>query len=309
MTGRTAVIIVSFHQLGDVARCLEALSKQTFRNFDVIICENGDVAALTALQAALPTVLPGGQAVRVIADHANPGYAGAINHCLSATPDAAAWWVLNPDTQPEPGALQAMAERLSRGDADAVGGLILSADGQHATAGGLWRAWAARAVSLPWPPNGQDRLLRRVDYLSGASFLVSRAFVERNGLLRDDYFLYAEEVEWFVRARRHGLRLAVEPRARVIHAQGTATGSGEGHRTRPRLPIHLDERNKLLVVRDTQAWLLPVAMACACAFAILRYARHGAWRQLGYALSGWWDGVCNRRGKPAFIRARAGSNG
>lgn len=302
MADNIVVVIVSFRQVADVAACLSALARQTQSGFDVIICENGDEAALAALRAELPARLPGGQGVRIIADHTNPGYAGAINRCMSATADAPAWWVLNPDTLPEPDALAHLSAALVAG-ADAVGGTILAADGGHATAGGKWHAWAARAVALPAPGNGNPRPVppARVDYLSGASFLVSRAFVERNGPLREEYFLYAEEVEWFVRARRRGLAIAVEPQARVMHAQGTATGSGMGHRERPRMPIHLDERNKLLVVRDTQPWLLPIAIPASLAFAVARYAPRGAWRQLGYALSGWWDGLCNRRGKPDYL--------
>lgn len=304
MADRISVVIVSFRQPDDVAQCLAALARQTNGDFDVIICENGGEVALAAMQDRLPDRLPGGQGIRLIADHDNPGYAGAINRCMAATPDAMGWWVLNPDTVPDDDALRAMWSRLASGDADAVGGIIVSADGAHATAGGMWRAWAARAVSLPWPVTAGGNAPvapAHVDYLSGASFLVSHDFVARNGPLRDDYFLYAEEVEWFIRARRNGLRLAVEPRARVVHAQGTATGSGEGHRSRPRLPIHLDERNKLLVVRDSTPLLLPMAIGCAAAFAVVRYARRGAWQQLGYALSGWWDGVCDRRGKPGFL--------
>ncbi len=46
-------------------------------------------------------------------------------------------------------------------------------------------------------------------------------FVEVNGLMREDYFLYAEEVEWCLRAKRRGLRLGLAPAARILHVRPT----------------------------------------------------------------------------------------
>lgn len=68
------------------------------------------------------------------------------------------------------------------------------------------------------------------------------------------------------------------------------------------LPIYLDERNKLHVVRDTAPARLPVAAVTSLLFTAGRFARRGAWRQWGYALAGWSAGLRNRRGPPAWMR-------
>ena len=59
---------------------------------------------------------------------------------------------------------------------------------------------------------------REQSYLNGASMLVGRRFLEAVGPMREDYFLYAEESEWFLRAARRGMRLGFAPAARVMHA-------------------------------------------------------------------------------------------
>src|SRR3546814_5299031 len=84
------------------------------------------------------------------------------------------------------------------------------------------------------------------------------------------------------------------PEARVLHNQGASTGSGQSVRTRPRLPIYLDERNKMLVTRDCFAGRLPIAAVAALGLLALRFLRRGAWKQFGYGLAGWRDGLANR---------------
>ncbi|MCW5758147.1 MAG: glycosyltransferase [Phenylobacterium sp.] len=102
-----AIAIVGFRNAGDIVACLHALESSEHTDFEVVICENGGAAAFDALQAALPARLGGGQPVRIIMAEGNVGYAGGVNRAMAAAPDADAWWVLNPDTEAEPGALGA----------------------------------------------------------------------------------------------------------------------------------------------------------------------------------------------------------
>jgi GT2 family glycosyltransferase len=302
-----SVGIVSFRNSDDVVHCLEALSGQTFRAFDVVVCENGGAEAYAALRSRAPATLPGGQSVRLVQAPGNGGFASGVNICLRAAPDADAWWVLNPDTRPDPEALGAMVERLQRGDCEAVGCTLYGPDGLVQSDGGLWRAWLARAVVL-----GRGRSVSvaadapdveaRQNFLIGASILLGRSFLAAAGPMREDFFLYVEEVDWCLKARSLGLRLGFAPRARVQHAHGATTGSGQAVSARPRLPIYLDERNKMLLTRDHYPGRIVVAAPAALALIFLRYGRRGAWKQFGYGLSGWWAGLLGERGPPAWLR-------
>lgn len=301
-----AVCIVSFRDPEVVRGCLEALAQSTFGDFEVVICENGGADAYAALRASIPERLPGGQSVQVDQAPGNIGYAGGVNWGMRARPDAKAWWVLNPDTRPEPDALAALVRRLDRGDCAGVGGVLYHPDGMIQAYGGRWRQTIARCESI-----GHGRRLgdtpdvaaveRDINYIPGASMLIGRAMVDRVGLMREDYFLYAEEVEWCLRAVKAGLRFGFAADALVCHGQGATTGSADEITSRPRMPIYLDERNKLNVVRDvTPGWLV-TAIPASLTLSLLRFARRGAWRQQGHALAGWWAGVRNRRGLPPWM--------
>jgi GT2 family glycosyltransferase len=303
LTLHVTVAIVGYRNPVDIAQCVAALAKSTYADFDVIICENGGPTAYQALANTLPLSLPGGQRVRSVCAPRNLGFAGGVNLCLAETPASDAWWVLNPDTEPCPEALAAQVERLAEGDCDAVGATLYLPDGRVQSHGGRWRSWLARAESIGVGdsmdiPVDAARIERQQSYLNGASMLITRRFLELVGPMREDYFLYCEEVEWFLRAGRMGMRLGFAPKALVLHKQGSTTGAGARHRERPRLPIYLGERNKILLTRDCFPGRLPVAAAAALVLVSMRYVRHRAWPQWGYALAGWQAGLRGERGPP-----------
>ena len=71
---------------------------------------------------------------------------------------------------------------------------------------------------------GQYDSIGAFDYLTGACLLVRKELLERVGLLRTDYFLYWEDVDWCFRARQLGYRLAYVPSAIVWHKAGAIQG-------------------------------------------------------------------------------------
>src|SRR3546814_1141560 len=99
-----------------------------------------------------------------------------------------------------------LSEGLGKGDCQAVGGIQYYGDGRVQSDGGTWRPWFARAVSIGHgrklsDPIDPDAIESSINYITGASMLVSRAFLQATGPMREDYFLYCEEVEWCLRAR------------------------------------------------------------------------------------------------------------
>ena len=301
-----AICVVGFRNTDDIVQCLSAVAASTHSDFEVVICENGGPEAYAALRRQIDERLTAGQKVSILSAPDNPGYAGGVNACIRAAANADAWWILNPDTKPHPQALARMVERLERGDCDAVGSVLHWSDGTVQSYGGRWRPWLARAVAIGMgqslsDPVDQAAVESQLSYLSGASLLAGRRFLDRLGPMREEYFLYCEEVEWCIRARQEGLRLGFAPQALVEHGHGTTTGSGESVARRPKLPVYLDERNKMLVTRDRYPALIMPAALGALAMMGLRYGRRGAWRQFGFALSGWFAGLRNRRGKPEWL--------
>ena len=306
MSTHVSICIVGFRNIDDIVQCFEALDGSTYEDFEVIVVENGGPEAFAELNRRIRTTLAHGQAVRTVLAPRNLGFPGGVNRCLAETPDADAWWVLNPDTQPRPDALEALVRRLEVGDCDAVGCTILSSEGRVGSYGGRWDPWFARPVSLGMGKSVDDpvdpaEVEATQTYIHGAAMLLNRRFLEVVGPMRDDYFIYCEEVEWCWRARLKGLRLGFAPGVFVVHHQGTTTGAGGDVRSRGRLATYLGERNKVLLVRDQTPARLPVAVIATLALILRRYIKGAAWPQLGWGLSGWLAGVFDRRGPPPWL--------
>jgi GT2 family glycosyltransferase len=302
-----AVCIVSYRNAADIGRCLATLDRSSYADFEVVICENGGPEAFAELSKG-PQALAGGQTVRRIMAPGNLGYAGGVNVGLRAAPDADAWWILNPDTEADAGALGALVRRLEAGDCDMVGGTLHSPDGRVESRGGRWWPRLARSASIGFGealegPVDVAKVEGLLAYVSGACMLASRRFLETAGLMREDYFLYCEEIEWCLRGQAKGLRLGYAPDARILHHKGTTTGSVSEWTQRPKTPVFLDERNKILLTRDLFPQNLLMAAPAALAILTLRFGKRRAWRQLGYALQGWAAGVAGRRGAPAWPRS------
>jgi len=306
MSPHVAVVIVGYRNDGDIVRCLAALEKSTYRDFEIVICENGGDAAYGALQSRLPAALPQGQAVHLIKAPDNGGYASGVNLGIAGSRNADAWWILNPDTEPSSGAMAALVARASEGF-EAVGGPIHFPSGEIQSFGGVWLSWRAKGVALGYGAAKGTRPDTAVieaaqNYLSGASMFVSRKFIATVEPMNERYFLYCEEVDWFLRAGRQGLRLGFAADAVVFHHQGTTTGYGRPLRARSGRAVCLDERNKMLLTRTFSPARLPVAAVMALIRIVIRYARRGAFVQLAYGIAGWFMGLIGQSGIPRWAR-------
>jgi len=57
----------------------------------------------------------------------------------------------------------------------------------------------------------------QVDCISGAFFLARREAIEEVGLLDEDYFMYAEDIDWAYRFKQKGWEVWFNPEASVLH--------------------------------------------------------------------------------------------
>ena len=137
---RVVIAIVATDEARTFVGCLGSLRSSIFREFSVIICENGgheaferDVQELSKVPGIVEVDAevvdqPGAaegrrfhlgddkRVVRVLRSRENRGYSGGVNFCIAAA--GADWdfiWVLNPDTFPEPDALRALVRRQAEG--------------------------------------------------------------------------------------------------------------------------------------------------------------------------------------------------
>jgi GT2 family glycosyltransferase len=331
-SSKLAVIIVSYCNADDVDRCLKSLARSDWDHFEVFICENGGEAAYGRLLAALtgpdltlqrisdasdtldqpqkrlisvakcrfrdrPNV------VRIGLANENLGYGGGVNAWLEPLLGVSDWdsvLVLNPDTEVDSRCLSELMAKSAEGF-DMVGGSLVFHDTPDKVINfGLhWSPMTGRVVAVgrnaPAGSAPSEEDLGRIDAVSGACVLVTRAFVEDVGLMAEDYFLYMEDLDWGRRRGRH--RLGFASKAVVRHIGGTTIGSAVAPEKRSHLSIYLSARNGILYARRFAGWRWICHFGVGLLF-VARYMLKGSLSAGWVAFVGLLDGAKGKTGRP-----------
>lgn len=96
-------------------------------------------------------------------------------------------------------------------------------------AGGDFSTWTGRSRHAGYGEvdRGQFDEIAEIGRPCGCSLLVTRSFIKNVGLLNEDLFLYGEEIDYALRARRKGYKCLLAPRSRVWHKWAVASGGAQ----------------------------------------------------------------------------------
>ncbi|MDE2025022.1 MAG: glycosyltransferase family 2 protein [Patescibacteria group bacterium] len=93
------------------------------------------------------------------------------------------------------------------------------------------------------------------DFAAAALFVKSEV-IKKIGLLDEKYFLFAEDIEWCLRAQKAGYKLAYVTKPLVIH-KVSATSGNKGTNNLSPLGAYLYARNFFYVLGDHHTWFNP----------------------------------------------------
>ena len=160
------------------------------------------------------------------------------------------YWLLNPDTEVQPGATQALLDSLTRNPRCIVGSRLMDRDGTPQCSTFNFPSLVSEMCS-GFQLGILDRLLSshtvwqdvpeyecQVDWLAGASLMFTASVFEQIGLMDEEYFLYFEEVDYLLHAKLHGVPCRYVPGSEVFHEVGAATGISDERKEQPRKPSY-----------------------------------------------------------------------
>jgi GT2 family glycosyltransferase len=239
------VVIVNYRTPELVVDCLASLEPELAAVPDVSVTvvdgHSGDDSVARIGDAIAEN---GWSWAAVTAAEKNGGFAYgnnvAIRPALASAEPPDCFWLLNPDTIVRPGALRALVSVLEeQPEVGVVGSRLEGQDGTAQTSAfrffsilgelenGLKLGLATRLLEEWVVPRPLAERGGRVDWVSGASMLVRREVLDAVGLMDEEYFLFYEEVDLCLRARRAGWATWHEPASRVVHLGGQSTGIDE----------------------------------------------------------------------------------
>ena len=212
------VILVNFKNKEKTVDCLRALEKNSVQPACVYIIDNATSEESQRYFWSFTFSFK----VRWIWNKENRGFAAGCNQGIRAaledTPDSYIW-LLNNDTLPEADALEKLLNKAKSTGAGITGSLIKKANGNFS--GGVCIIHP-KFASVHRPSSSEEKAF---DYVEGSSFLISPDCLQKTGLLSEDYFLYFEESDYCLRAKKKGFSLAWATDSVIWHDIGSSTGS------------------------------------------------------------------------------------
>ncbi len=249
------VVVPTVAAGGVLVDCLHSIEIQTFDQFEVIVIDNSGARLASCTSAR----------VRVVSNDRNVGFGAAINQAFHVS-EAPYLATLNDDAVADPRWLEKLVTaaearpragmfasevRLDATHLDSAG-MLIAADGSSKQRGHL--------ESPAKFAGTKDALLP-----SGSAALYRRKMLDEIGLFDESFFLYCEDTDLGLRARRAGWECAYVPGAIVEHRYSHSAG-----RASP-LKAYYVERNRLYTAIKN----LPLSMLAAAPFASLaRYFWH-----------------------------------
>ena len=290
------IVVLNWNGWQDTLECLSSLDNLSYPSFSIIVVDNASTdRSEEKILAAYPKLL-------LIQNAANLGFAGGnnvgIRYALQCGTDFV--WLLNNDTLVEPNALTCLVERAQRKPkADICGSTLIYNHDRNlvqAYGGGIYNKWLGQAKKI-----GQGKARNSVidvrgvelelDYIEASSLLVSRRFLETVGPMKEDYFLYFEEVDWFARAG-DDFSLGYAADSIVYHKEGASTGASDyALNAKSLVADYYSVRNRILITRRYYPYALPT-LYLSLFLVILNRVRRRQWRRVlmifGLALGKNW---------------------
>lgn len=234
-----SVIIVNWNGRHLLEECLGSLSLQTFRDFEIIVVDNGsqDGSAEYVRQAYPGAILIPLQTNTGFASGSNAGIRAASGKYIA---------LLNNDTRTDPAWL---AELVAAAEATPASGMwaskILSYDRPEVIDNVgllLYRDGLGRGKGRLEQDQGQYDQPVEVLFPSGCAGLYRRQMLDEVGLLDEEFFAYADDVDLGLRGRLAGWECRYIPTAVVYHRYSSSSSSYSPFKA------FLVERNRIWVL-------------------------------------------------------------
>lgn len=231
-----SIVIPNFNGKAHLGTCLSSLQNLTYRNFEIILVDNGSTDGSTEfVKVNYPNV-------KVLFNHKNLGFAEGCNVGMRNSKGEYVA-LLNNDTEVDSKWLE---ELILVAESDPQIGIcaskmIMFHDRKVLnSAGGEYDAYGF----------GHDRGLYEIDcsqysrmeevfFACGGAMLIRKDVLEKVGLFDSRYFMYGEDVDLCWRVRLHGLKVVYVPSSVVYHKYGGSMKPVTLQR------FHLTNRNSL----------------------------------------------------------------
>lgn len=243
---KLSVIIPNYNGIQYMKGCLESLEKQTMKEFETIVVDNGSQdGSIEFIEKEYPWV-------RIVPLKENYGFCGAVNIGIrEAKTDYVL--LLNNDTEAEPEFVEQLYQGIrQKSNAFSGGAMMVQFHDRNRIddAGDEYSAlgWAyARGKGKPVEKYEKEK---KVFSACAGAAIYRKKLIQELGYLDEEHFAYLEDMDLGYRARIAGYENWYFPKAKVYHIGSGTTGSRYNQ-----FKIRYSSRNNIYMLRKNMPFL------------------------------------------------------
>jgi len=260
-----SLIVLNWNGRQFLAESLSSLLELDYPDFSVLVVDNAST------DGSVPFIRQHFPQVEVHCSKKNVGFAAGNNVGLCQV-EADIVVLLNPDVVVSQDWLRKLVSPMLDDETIGIAGCKVYYPGgrrlQHAGGYVTYPQAMPGHYGLNEEDSGQYDALRDVDYVIGAALAVKRETLNEIGLLDEGFFLYFEDADLCMRARRASYRVVYVPEATLVHVESATTNKGSDvylqhmHTSRWRFLLKHYDLDDILqnTIPAEQAWLTARAL-------------------------------------------------
>ncbi|MCX6765402.1 MAG: glycosyltransferase family 2 protein [Candidatus Moranbacteria bacterium] len=206
------IIILNYNARSTLKGCLASIFQLEYENFEVVLVDNNSTdGSLEAAKTFFPRA-------HIIKNGANLGFAAGSNVGIRYALEKMADYIflINPDAIVEKDTLRILVKEAEQSaNAGIFSPLIIKEDHYSVWfAGGKIKWLTMKTVHIFEPLSNKPY---ETQYISGCTMFVKKEIFRQIGLLDERFFLYYEDADFCLRARKEGFKIMVIPQVQVYH--------------------------------------------------------------------------------------------
>jgi GT2 family glycosyltransferase len=222
------ITVLNWNGAEDTIDCVSSLQKQTYKDFDILIVDNGSKAT----DYDMLSVIGSSSNVTIVKKDKNLGFAGGVNigiqHAIHNEYEHVA--LFNNDAVADPEWLHNLIKGFDQDSSiAAVTGLLLHQDGTTIdSTGDYYSIWG---MPFPRSRNKKTESAPNSEYVfsaTGGATLYKTSLFKEIGLFDESFFAYYEDVDISFRAQLSGHTIYYNKDAIAYHKQGATSSKIPG---------------------------------------------------------------------------------
>ena len=246
MTNKVLISVLNYNNYHATKKCVESILKYLNSGEQIYIVDNNSSDdSFNLLKETFTNI-------KVVKSNFNEGYAAghkiSVDYAINNNFELI--WILNNDLIVRENSLSELLKAYLNNGLGLYGSITLKSEKPDIINFGGGKT---DDISKPLDYNSYENFslkdynniteFRAVQSIEGSSFIIPIKLIKKYGFMREDFFLYAEELDYCFYLKKHSIKSYIVPTSRVIHK------GGESLKTNKYLEDYYRRRNFLFFMK------------------------------------------------------------